>query len=180
MTDDDDLDGLAAEYALGTLSLAERREVEARRTREAALDQAVKAWERRLGPLGERTPEIAPPADLYPRIADRLWGAGRTPGATVIPMPGARRASAWSASRVAALSMAACLLLGIAWVVLLSGPGAPTLLVAELHRSPGSAADEGAGAKGAPAFKITLDLKERSMVVSPVSLRPTPRRSFEL
>jgi anti-sigma-K factor RskA len=75
--------------------------------------------------------------------------------------------------------MAACLLLGVAWLLLNVPPG-PMQFVGELHRSAGTAADEGAGAKGAPAFKIALDFNTRNMVVEPVSLRATPRRSFEL
>lgn len=51
MTDDDDIDGLAAEYVLETPDLAERQRVAARCRTDAALGKAIKAWERRLGPL---------------------------------------------------------------------------------------------------------------------------------
>jgi anti-sigma-K factor RskA len=181
MTENDDLDGLAAEYVLGSLSLAERKDVDARRMRDAALDQAVVAWERRLGPLSAGAPGIEPPPDLFASIADRLWGADRPSGATVIPMPARRRTGGWRAYAVGASAMAACLLLGVAWLLLnVNVPARTMQFVGELHRSAGTAADEGAGAKGAPAFKIALDLNTRNMVVEPVSLRATPRRSFEL
>lgn len=179
MTENDDLDGLAAEYVLGSLSLAERKEVDARRKRDAALDQAVVAWERRLGPLSVGAPGIDPPPDLFASIADRAWGAGRPSGATVIPMPARRRAGGWRAFGVGASAMAACLLLVAAWL-LLNVPATPTLLVAELHRSAGTAADEGAGSRGSPALTVTVDLKAHSMIVNPVSIRATPRRSFQL
>ena len=45
MAPDDDLDLLAAEYALGVLDLAERRKTEARRRNEPALDAAITRWE---------------------------------------------------------------------------------------------------------------------------------------
>ncbi len=42
MTGDEDLDGLAGEYVLGTLDADERAAVAARRLREPALDMAIR------------------------------------------------------------------------------------------------------------------------------------------
>lgn len=70
--DDDDLDLLAAQYALGVLDLAERREEEARRRGEPALDAAVVRWEARLAPHVEAFPPVAPPDSLWPRIENAL------------------------------------------------------------------------------------------------------------
>ena len=39
MTNDEDIDGLAAEYVLGTLDVGERASIAARRTREPALSR---------------------------------------------------------------------------------------------------------------------------------------------
>jgi anti-sigma-K factor RskA len=179
MTEDEDLDGLAAEYVLGSLSLAERQEVDARRSRDAAFDRAVATWERRLGPLGVATPGIEPPPELFAGIADRLWSVDQPSGAKVIAMPVRPRNRIARAIAVGTSALAACLVLAIAWL-LFKVPATPTRLVAELHRSAGTAADEGAGAKGPAALTVTLDLNAHSMVVTPVSLRATPRRSFEL
>src|SRR5207245_5381271 len=44
MTEDDDIDGLAAEYVLGSLDPIEREQVDIRRRSDAALSQAVKDW----------------------------------------------------------------------------------------------------------------------------------------
>jgi anti-sigma-K factor RskA len=178
MTENDDLEGLAAEYVLGSLSLAERREVDARRRRDRALDQAVSAWESRLGPMSAAVEGIEPPPELFARIASRLWGAERASG-TVVQMPARQRAGGLRAFAGVSALAACLLLLAVGWL-LVNAPGNPTLLVAELHRSPGAAADEGAGPKGAPAVRVSLDLKANSMTVDPVSLRPTPRRNFEL
>ena len=62
MTEEDDIDGLAAEYVLGSLDPAERAQVDARRKTDAPLAAAVEAWERRLGPLNEQVAGIEPPA----------------------------------------------------------------------------------------------------------------------
>ena len=47
MTEDEDIDGLAAEYVLGSLDPAERRQVDARRETDASLAAAIAAWEDR-------------------------------------------------------------------------------------------------------------------------------------
>ena len=73
MTDADDIDGLAAEYVLGSLGFDEREDVAVRRKTDAALDKAIKAWEARLGPLGDRVAGIEPPPHVFRGIANRLW-----------------------------------------------------------------------------------------------------------
>ena len=76
MTDREDMDGLAAEYALGTLDASERAAVAARRQREDDLNAAIGAWERRLSPLAEAVPPLEPPPGLFARIETRLADAG--------------------------------------------------------------------------------------------------------
>lgn len=67
--EDDALQTLAGEYVLGTLTAAQRREVEARLPHNAALQNAILAWENRLLPLTKLVePVLASPA-LWPRIA---------------------------------------------------------------------------------------------------------------
>jgi len=115
MTEEDDIDGLAAEYVLGSLSPAERREVDARRRTDATLLAAIEAWQRRLGPLSEQAPEVAPPADLFgrilARIADQSGTAGRVAG--VVPMRGGSRRRLGLAT--AASALAACAALAVVW-----------------------------------------------------------------
>ncbi|RVT91896.1 RNA polymerase subunit sigma-70 [Rhodovarius crocodyli] len=65
-------DALAAEYVLGTL---EAREAEALRdamATDAALAEAVSAWERRLAPLSALAQPEAPPPGLWARIEQSL------------------------------------------------------------------------------------------------------------
>lgn len=63
---------LAGEYVLGTLSLAERQEVEARLTHDVALQKAVAAWEERFLPYTALTQPVAPSDYLWPRIKRSL------------------------------------------------------------------------------------------------------------
>lgn len=68
LPDDDDLQSLAGEYVLGTLSAAKRREVEARMAGEPALRDAVDGWERRLHPLTALAEPVEPSPTLWARI----------------------------------------------------------------------------------------------------------------
>lgn len=63
---------LAAEYALGVLDDAARREFEARLPREAALARAVAAWRERLAPMLDEAAEVAPPLWMWARIRAHL------------------------------------------------------------------------------------------------------------
>jgi anti-sigma-K factor RskA len=115
MTEEDDIDGLAAEYVLGSLSRAERAEVEGRRGSEAALAAAIEAWQRRLGPLSEQMPGVEPPAQLFGRILARLSHESATPGrmADVVPFRARQARQRRLATGVSAL--AACLALALVW-----------------------------------------------------------------
>jgi anti-sigma-K factor RskA len=68
----DDLDGLAGEYVLGTLSGAERTQFEARLRIDAAAARAVAEWSLRLQPLADAVAPAIPPASLWPRIAQEI------------------------------------------------------------------------------------------------------------
>lgn len=170
MSDDDDIDGLAAEYVLGTLVPSEREAVDRRRASEPALDAAIRAWEVRLAPLAEHAPQIIPPAHLYPRILARIGGSDRALGRRSPPR--ARRAIV---SGLAAL--AASLLLVLGWL-LLSGPGEPGVLTAQLHRVGGGAdlADESTLA----AFSVSLDVSSGMLSIKPGSVKPVAGRSYRL
>jgi anti-sigma factor RsiW len=122
MTEEDDIDGLAAEYVLGSLDAGERRQVDARRATDRALADAVAAWERRLGPLADRVPGIDPPSGLFDGILSRIsQEAARAGGRTVAALP---RASGrrWRMT-VGAGALAACLALAIVWVGFLEPGG---------------------------------------------------------
>jgi anti-sigma-K factor RskA len=134
MTEEDDIDGLAAEHVLGSLTVAERREVEARRRSDRALDRAIDAWERRLAPLVDREPGIVPPDHVYERIlariADEASGSGDGHGGgTAAVVPFRRRAGRWQVFAASLAGLAACLALIVGWLdfVNVTPPSGPVL-----------------------------------------------------
>ncbi len=164
MSDFDDIDALAAEYALGTLDPAERADAEARRQREPELDAAIAAWERRLAPLAETLAPIEAPAGLLDKIEGRIFQTAG-PGAEVIELR--RRLNRW---RVAALStgaLAACLAIGFGvWST--TRPSAGNY-VAILQKDAVS-----------PAFLISVNMDTRVVTVRPVAAPAEPGHSYEL
>jgi anti-sigma-K factor RskA len=68
---------LAAEYALGVLAGTERTAAAQRVARDRAFAALVAAWEERLAPWTAELPEVAPPPQVWERIAARLSGAQR-------------------------------------------------------------------------------------------------------
>ena len=70
---DDELQRLASEYVLGTLTAPERADVEQRLPGDALLRDAVDSWERRLLPLTALAPPEDPSPQLWPRIASTLF-----------------------------------------------------------------------------------------------------------
>lgn len=115
MTEDDDIDGLAAEYVLGSLDPAERSAAEARRLTDPALGAAIEAWQRRLAPLGDAAPGVAPPANLYEGVLARIAGepAGVVGSANVIPFPVGP--SRWRTIAAGVTALAACVALVLGW-----------------------------------------------------------------
>lgn len=77
----EDIDALAGEYVLGTLSANARAAVEARMRDEPALRDAVQAWEARLLPLASLAPPADPSPALWSRIERTLAGATAAPKA---------------------------------------------------------------------------------------------------
>jgi anti-sigma-K factor RskA len=59
----EDRDLLAAEYVLGVLSAAERREAERRLQADLAFQRDVAFWEERLGGLASSIMPVTPPAN---------------------------------------------------------------------------------------------------------------------
>ena len=171
MTEDDDIDGLAAEYVLGSLDPSERVAVDVRRRSDRALTDAIAAWERRLGPLSWRTPEVQPPAHLFEAILTKI-AAPRS--AEVVFLR--RHAKRWRGIAAATTAIAACLGLAVGWF-LYERIVEPPLLVAELYRAAGtSTADEIMH----PAFVVSVDLNACAITARPVTAQPRPGRNYQL
>jgi anti-sigma-K factor RskA len=77
MSMDEDRDGFAAEYVLGTLDAEERAQADALMLVDAAFAASVRRWERRLGELQALVAPVEPPAPLWGRIKAGLASAGQ-------------------------------------------------------------------------------------------------------
>ena len=167
--DMDDGDGLAAEYVLGTLSAAERADVDRRLRREPELVKAVVDWERRLDPLAAATRPIAPPADAFAGIKAKIGARPSQPGGTAEIVDLQRRLRRWQGGAIAAAAMAASLLAFVA--VRETAPSRDEQFVAVLE-----------GDDRNPAFVAAVSTKDKSIMVLRVGapLAPTPGHSHEL
>lgn len=168
MTEDDDIDALAAEYVLGTLDVAERTAVSARRLRERALDAAIVEWERRLAPLSELVANVAPPATAFAEIENRIdqQTNGAAGNSTIVTLR--RQLKVWRATAIAVSAIAAGLAVIVGTVELQPKVKQPNL-VAVLQKDAAS-----------PAFLVTVNIEDRVMTVKPVAAEPIPGKSYEL
>jgi anti-sigma-K factor RskA len=106
-------DLLAMEYALGTLTLAEMRQAEARAASDPAFAAEILRWQDRLSPLATLVPAVQPPPALWARLA--LATGAR------MPRPG--NARGWQAATAVSLALAASLAV-VAFLPRLSPPPA--------------------------------------------------------
>jgi anti-sigma-K factor RskA len=170
MMKDRDVDGIAAEYVLGSLDASERQAVDARRKSDAALRAAIVEWEERLGTLSDRLPGIAPPPDLYSKILASIASVQQS--ARVVPLRSPLRRRMQAAVITA---LAACLVVAVGWFGFLK-EDKPSLLVAQLHRVAMATADE----SSLPAFAISIDPAARILTVHPVAVRAVAGRRYVL
>jgi anti-sigma-K factor RskA len=168
MTVSSDDDFAAAEYALGTLDASERATLAARRLRESDLDEAIRAWEERLAPLAEATPEIEPPRDLLPAIEARIRGASRDAPRSGAIVDLERSIRRWRAMAIAASLFAGVLALGFV-ARESSRRSAPHEYVAILQKDAAS-----------PAFAVTVNLDKQELTVRPVAAQAPPGKAYEL
>lgn len=169
MNEPDDIDGLAAEYVLGTLDAAERASVSARRQRETALDKAISYWENRLAPLNNAVRDVQPKPDTFSKIEARMRARAATASpdtAQVVDLT--RRLKRWRTAALAASAIAAALVATIGAAQFAPKPKSKNL-VAVLQKDATS-----------PAFLVSVNVDDRVMTVRPVAAKHEPGKSFEL
>lgn len=108
----EDIDELAGEYVLGTLTAAQRQEVRSRLAQEPALRAAVDRWEERLLPLAALAESVQPSPRLWTRIAATLGHdapAPQPPAASDRPAGLWRSLAFWRGLSAAGLATAAAL-----------------------------------------------------------------------
>jgi anti-sigma-K factor RskA len=153
---DDDM--LAAEYVLGVLSADERAAAARRIERDMVFAHLVAGWESRLMPWAETVAPVAPPPEMWNRIAAELpaqRGAGSWWDSLAFWRP-----LAFGAGGVALASL-------VALFFVVSQPAAPPLI----------AAIEGGGHRH---FVVTLDAAHRTLAAVPAAFSADATRVPEL
>jgi anti-sigma-K factor RskA len=168
MTELDDIDALGAEYVLGTLSREERADVARRRETEPALDAAITAWERRLGPLSEVVSPLAPPPHLYNKIRAQIGLSAHVVSLKAREQALVRRGNWWRNASVSMGAIAASLVGVVGWQMHVANQ-VPTQYVAVLQAG-----------KELPAFLLTVDTKANMFVISAMQKPAEPEKSYEL
>ncbi|MFT3987348.1 anti-sigma factor domain-containing protein [Aestuariivirga sp.] len=163
MAVDDEIEGLAAEYALGTLDAAERSAVDQEMTGNPALASAVAQWERRLFPLSEALLSVPVPAHLKARVMAAI-GCGDT-SATVIDLT--RRVNCWRSIAVGAMALAAALT-GLMILKPQPEPQGQRFVAVLQADGPG------------PAFLASVDTARGTITVRPVTAQLPEGKSYEL
>jgi anti-sigma-K factor RskA len=149
---------LAAEYALGVLAGPDRASAERRMARDRAFAAMVAAWEQRLAPWAAEIAEVAPPPDLWDRIAAEL------------PAARARSSGFWQ-------SLAFWRGFGIIGALATACLGA-LLYFGTVTQQPPLIATVESG--GRPLFVATIDSKRGTIAVVPAAYIPDPTRIPEL
>lgn len=153
---DDDL--LAAEYVLGVLAGQDRAAAERLLQRDIKFAALVAAWEARLTPWAAEAAAIAPPLQLWGRIAAAL------------PAPTPNRASLWQniafwrGAAFAGALTAACLVIAVYFGAI----GGSQPLIATI---------EGGGKR---SFIATVDIRRGTIAVIPASFTADATRVPEL
>ena len=166
MSEDDTIDPadgrklLAAEYVLGVLSVAERREVERRLSQEPALASEVAFWEERLTGLADAVAPVSSPEATWLRIETAIGNAPRPPsvwGSLIF----------WRSFGIASATLAAVSIAALTYIGLVPGARAP--LLATLS-----------GTAGQPTFVAAVTATGNTLVIVPAALLTTDPRAFEL
>ena len=165
MAKPDDMEELAAEFALGSLPPAERQEAEVLMASDPAFAAIVKAWERRLIPLALALEPVEAPPRIRGAVMKAIAGDAAS-SETVVAWK--QKAAAWRLATIGTSAIAASL----AAFMFLGNPDGPLTnqrYVAVLQA-------EGPG----PAFLASIDLVSGSISVRTVGAPPQPGKSYEL
>jgi anti-sigma-K factor RskA len=156
----DDGNLIAAEYVLGVLGAAERRQIERRLAREPALASEVAFWEGRLTGLTDAVAPVAPPDAAWSRIEAAIGAAARPPSVW-------QSLTFWRSFAIASATLAAASIATLAYIGLVPGTHVP--LMATLS-----------GGAGQPNFVASVTATGNTLVIVPAALLTNDPRAFEL
>jgi anti-sigma-K factor RskA len=161
---DNDRNGLAAEYVLGTLDEPEKAQARALLRDDPAFAAEVEMWHRRFDPL-LAAPPVSPPADALDGIFAAIGRDAQNGSAELVKLR--RKAAAWKWTAGAAAALAASL---TAFIVIRPPPRATDPVFVAVLGSPDRK----------EAFVATADLARGGLYIQRVGSPPPPGRSFEL
>ena len=149
----DELQVLAGEYVIGTLSAASRAGLEARMKNDAALRTTVEMWDEKLVPLAELVEPVEPSPALWSRIESSVAAAST---ARATPASVKSSASWWNSLNLwrglAASGFATAAFMGVALITKIAQPPSPgylVVLVGPQDQSPGWVVQTGTNSRQA-------------------------------
>jgi len=194
MTMDEEKEGFAAEYALGTLDADERAQADALLLLDPEFTAEVRRWERKLGELNVLVAPVEPPATVWERIKELVadaspGGAFRLPEIAAVPVAAAIEPSAqvidltqrmrrWRGLTVMTGALAACLV-----GLVVARDYRPDLLPAGLRPKLAPAAQYVAvfqKDEQSPAFVMSVDIDKRMVTVRQVAAEKHPDKTYQL
>ena len=203
---DDDRDGLASEYVLGTLDADERAQADALMLVDPGFAEMVRRWERRLGELNVLVSAVEPPASVWEGIKAKLPDVPPSEAVHLPQIPVPVPASAPPADNVVDLTqrmrrwrgltvMVGTLAAGFAAVVV-AREFRPDLLPAQMRPKPRIEYVERIIEKPAaqpaqfvavfqkdeqsPAFVLSVDIGKRMVTVRQVAAEKMPDKTYQL
>jgi anti-sigma-K factor RskA len=154
---------VAAEYVLGVLSLADRRQAQQRLTHDQAFAEEVAFWEERLAAFADAVVPVAPPERAWARLARTIRA----------PDPSTARESLWQSLMfwrsfaIGSAALAAASIGALTFVEISPAPRAPML--ATLGTS-----------SGQPTFVAAVNAGGANLLVVPAALLASDPRAMEL
>jgi len=151
---------LAAEYMLGVLGGAERREVERRLSREPALAFEVAFWKEQLTGLTDLVAPVAPPEASWSRIEAAIGAAAR-------PSSVWQSLTFWRGLTIASAPLAAAGIVALASIGPVPGAGVPLMAVLN-------------GSAGQPDFAASATATGNTLVIVAAAVSTNDPRAYEL
>ena len=149
----DDVQVLAGEYVIGTLSAASRAGLETRMKNDVALRTAVAMWEEKLAPLSELVEPVEPSAALWSRIESSVAATPVVAAARTFVKPSANWWDSLNLWRgLAASGFATAALMGVVVLTKITQPPAPgymVVLVGPQDKAPGWVVQAGSNSQQA-------------------------------
>ncbi|WP_157950336.1 anti-sigma factor [Pannonibacter carbonis] len=181
-----ELDALAGEFVLGSLSERERRDADLRLETDPDFARLVADWRRRLAPLDDSVPPVAPPADLFARIEAQIAGQierqNETASAPVLAAASMspasdlllRRLNRWRAAALAAAATSTALAASLAALLLAPLPETEPVVAGQKYL----AVVNRDGAQ--PAIVVSVDIETGIVSLRDLGAEQPADRSLEV